>query len=144
MIDLFCSSLVLAALLFNDSGRDGSPNILVVKVQNISSSRGSIQVALYDSENNFLKAHYLGKTTSEDKGEVSIFFEDLPPGEYALGAIHDSNGNGVLDTNLLGIPKEGFGFSNGGQGRFGPPSFDKVKFTWCGERETVVIRLKYL
>lgn len=143
MINLFCNGLLLLASLFSDSANAASKNILVVSIQNINSSKGNIHVALYDAKDRFLKEHYLSKTISADKGAVHIFFENLPPGEYALGVIHDSNENGVLDTNLLGIPKEGFGFSNGARGKFGPPPFDKVRFTWCGERETVIVRLTY-
>jgi uncharacterized protein (DUF2141 family) len=39
-------------------------------------------------------------------------FEAIPPGTYALAVIHDENSNGKLDTDLLGIPTEGYGFSN--------------------------------
>lgn len=144
MINLFCATLAFMAVFPTDSAEYERLNTLVVSIQNINSSKGNIHVALYDAENNFLKTHLQGRTTSADKGSVHIFFEGLAPGEYALAVIHDSNENGVLDTNLLGMPKEGFGFSNDGLGRFGPPAFDKVKFTWCGERETVVVRLKYL
>ncbi len=38
-------------------------------------------------------------------------FEDISPGTYALAVIHDENGNGKLDTNWVGIPTEGYGFS---------------------------------
>ena len=37
---------------------------------------------------------------------------DLPPGDYGIAVIHDENSNHKLDRNLLGIPKEGFGFAN--------------------------------
>jgi len=44
--------------------------------------------------------------------EARCDFEDIPPGTYALVVIHDENMNGKLDTNWVGIPKEGYGFSN--------------------------------
>jgi uncharacterized protein (DUF2141 family) len=37
---------------------------------------------------------------------------DLPPGDYGVAVIHDENSNHKLDRNLIGIPKEGFGFAN--------------------------------
>jgi len=52
----------------------------------------------------------------------------VPPGVYAVAAIHDRNGNGRLDTNLLGMPKEPYGFSRAARGRFGPPSFEDAAF----------------
>ena len=144
MIYLLCSSLITWTLLFGGTGVAVRQNVLIVTVEHIKTPGGYIHVALYDSEDNFLKTHCQSKTIAADKGAVSVIFEGLAPGQYALGVIHDSNGNGLLDTNLLGIPKEGFGFSNGSLGRFGPPKFDKAKFTWCGEKETVVVQLKYL
>jgi uncharacterized protein (DUF2141 family) len=34
----------------------------------------------------------------------------IKPGKYAIAVIHDENCNGKLDTNMFGIPKEGYGF----------------------------------
>lgn len=47
----------------------------------------------------------------------------LPPGNYAVAAIHDENGNARLDRNFFGIPKEGFGFANNPHVSLGPASF---------------------
>ena len=41
-----------------------------------------------------------------DGGEARWTVEDLPPGDYALLAYHDENGNRELDFRPLGIPKE--------------------------------------
>lgn len=51
---------------------------------------------------------------------------DLPPGDYAVAAIHDENGNAKLDRNLFGIPKEGFGFANNSHVTFSAPAFYKA------------------
>ena len=60
-------------------------------------------------------------------------FDNVEPGEYALTVLHDENGNGKLDTNLLGMPKEGYGVSNNAFRRFGPPRFREAKITVNGE-----------
>ena len=57
--------------------------------------------------------------------------------------MHDTNDNKELDSNLFGMPKEGFGFSNDAMGMFGPPDFKKASFEHDGEKE-VVIYLKYM
>jgi uncharacterized protein (DUF2141 family) len=46
------------------------------------------------------------------QGEVTLKFADLPDGKYAVQVMHDQNDNNKLDTNFLGIPSEGYGFSN--------------------------------
>jgi uncharacterized protein (DUF2141 family) len=65
----------------------------------------------------------VGQIIEAKEGHLSALFKDLPPGLYAAVAYQDSNGNGKLDKNVFGIPKEPFGFSNGARGTMGPPSF---------------------
>ena len=57
-------------------------------------------------------------------GTMRFVIQDLAPGRYALSAFHDENDNGELDTNLMGIPSEGYGFGNDASAAFGPPSFE--------------------
>ncbi|PCC69785.1 Uncharacterized conserved protein, DUF2141 family [Nannocystis exedens] len=52
----------------------------------------------------------------------------VPTGEYAFAVVHDENGNNAMDTNWVGIPKEGFAASNNAKGRFGPPKYRDAKF----------------
>jgi uncharacterized protein (DUF2141 family) len=57
-----------------------------------------------------------------------VIVENLNAGKYAFKYFHDENKNKKLDTNLIGIPKEGYGFSNNAKGKFGPPSFGQTIF----------------
>ena len=57
-------------------------------------------------------------------GTMRFVVQDLAPGRYALSAFHDENDNGELDTNLMGIPSEGYGFGNDASAALGPPSFE--------------------
>ena len=70
-------------------------------------------------------------------------FEDIPPGTYALAIVHDENMNGKLDTNLLGIPKEGYGFSNDAKALLGAPSFSAASFPFDGQNLELTISLNY-
>ena len=49
---------------------------------------------------------------SASAASVEFSFADLPSGTYAVSVMHDENGNGSLDSNFLGMPVEGYGFSN--------------------------------
>ena len=64
-----------------------------------------------------------GAWRKAQKGGFSVTFTGLAPGRYAVNGFHDTDGDGELDTNLLGIPTEGYGFGNGAAGSFGPPDF---------------------
>jgi uncharacterized protein (DUF2141 family) len=115
---------------------------LEVTVKNIKGEKGSIRIGLFTSEKDFLKNASEGKIVKASGKEVTVVFESLKPGDYAVSVIHDENENGELDSNLVGIPKEGFAFGNNAMGAFGPPSFDKAKISLT-KSEKQVINLKY-
>lgn len=70
-------------------------------------------------------------------------FEGIPPGTYAIAVAHDENMNGKLDTNALGIPTEGYGFSNDAVGWLGAPPFSAASFSYVGGDLSLTIRLHY-
>jgi uncharacterized protein (DUF2141 family) len=64
--------------------------------------------------------------------DASFEFSDIKPGKYAIAVIHDENCNGKLDTNMFGIPKEGYGFSSGAEVTMSAPSFSDAVFSYDG------------
>jgi uncharacterized protein (DUF2141 family) len=72
-----------------------------------------------------------------------IAFGDVPPGDYALLVLHDENGNNKVDT-MLGIPREGVGFSRNPRLMFGPPRFDAVRIHIpAGAASETGVKLQY-
>lgn len=67
----------------------------------------------------------------------------LPPGNYAVAAIHDENGNAKLDRNFIGIPKEGFGFANNPRVALTAPPFSKAVVRVGCPATDVTIHLQY-
>jgi uncharacterized protein (DUF2141 family) len=65
--------------------------------------------------------------------KCAVVIKNLTPGKYAFKYFHDENNNDKIDVNWLGIPKEGYGFSNNVKGNFGPPSFEKMIFVIKGD-----------
>lgn len=87
---------------------------------------GKVAVAVFDTAAGFGKEplSFAGLRVPPDKaGRVSVTMHNLPPGTYALAVYFDANGNGKLDTNMVGMPVEAYGFSNNARGNFGPPDF---------------------
>jgi uncharacterized protein (DUF2141 family) len=117
------------------------PQNLTVRIENIKDDQGQVAVALFNNASDFPKKRFQGKVTPAKKGEVEVVFENLPAGDYAISILHDANKDGKMNTNFMGIPKEGYGFSNNVMGTMGPPSFEKAKFKLSTEK--VVIRMKY-
>jgi uncharacterized protein (DUF2141 family) len=117
---------------------------LEVTVKNIKEPKGNIRVGLFNNEKDFLKKAIEGKVVKATGTEITVVFENLKAGDYAVSVIHDENGNGELDSNMVGIPKEGFAFGNNAMGMFGPPDFEKAKVTVQTEPLKQVINLKYM
>ncbi|HEY0652553.1 MAG TPA: DUF2141 domain-containing protein [Chryseosolibacter sp.] len=133
----------LLAALFVIATLSGFCQNIEVTVKNIKEQKGSIRVGLFTNEDNFLKKAVEGKVVKVSGSEVKVVFENLKAGEYAVSVIHDENDNGELDTNAIGMPKEGFAFGNNAMGMFGPPSFDKAKVSVAGTVIKQTIDLKY-
>jgi uncharacterized protein (DUF2141 family) len=97
---------------------------LTIEISGIKNSTGKIMLQLFDENEKVIK-----QEAGEIKEKTSLFSIQVPnPGKYAVRYFHDENLNGNLDTNLIGIPKEGYGFSNNATGKFGPPPFEKWLF----------------
>lgn len=119
-------------------------NSIEVKISNIREIKGDILVAIFSNENDFLEKAVQSKSIKASAKIVTIKFENLPHGDYAVSIIHDENSNGELDKNVVGIPKEGFGFGNNAMGTFGPPSFEKAKVQLKGQHVIQELSLKYM
>lgn len=105
---------------------------LEVTVTNVKETKGTILVALFNNEKDFLKKKVDSLKVKVSGNQAIVTFEKLEPGEYAVSAIHDLNDNRTLDTGFMGIPKEPYGFSNDARGRFGPASYEQAKFAVKG------------
>ncbi len=118
---------------------------LTVTVQNIKNNNGDILVGLYDKAANFPRHVMDGKVVKVTENEMKVIFEHLKPGNYAVSVLHDENQNKDLDQGRLGIPKEGFGFSNNAMGMVGPPSFKKARINVSASQDTdITIKMKYM
>lgn len=89
--------------------------------------KGQILFALYDSEQNHMEETFKTAEAKVENGKAKISIKNLKSGYYSFSYFHDLDSNGELDTNLVGIPKEPYGFSNGEKGKFGPPDFEDCK-----------------
>jgi uncharacterized protein (DUF2141 family) len=120
-----------------------SLSTLTLNVIGVKNSNGSIRAALFQNDKDFLKNPSYGEIVKASSDTVIIVFKEIPFGDYGISVIHDENNNGVLDTNFVGIPKEGFGFGNDALGTFGPPSFDKAKISIRHTDVTHTLRMRY-
>lgn len=145
-----CSAWVVALMLSTlpglALGQSPCPGIHV-KILNIRNSTGTVACALFESPDGF-PTDYLRTATNVmviriRKDQARCNFEDIPPGTYAMAVVHDENMNGKLDTNWLGIPTEGYGFSNDAKGVVGAPPFSAASFPYNGQNLELTMSLRY-
>jgi len=97
---------------------------LTIEINELRNNTGQIHIEISNEQ----EVRVVGVTKSISDNKSLIIIENLNPGRYAFKFFHDENKNEKLDVNWLGIPTEGFGFSNNPSMTFGPPSFDKTVF----------------
>ena len=99
----------------------------------------TLYIALFDGAEAFdTTKSVAAQTLQAREGGGQVAFLGLPVGRYALRMFADENGNGKLDTNLLGLPIERYGFSNDARGTMGPPGFDAAAFRVDGDTAVTV------
>ena len=116
---------------------------LNITVTDIRSTQGSVGVSVVDTAaawNGEAKGVARQKLPIQGK-EVVFRLTDLPPGQYAVSVIHDENDNGKLDANFMGMPTEGYGFSNNPV-VLRKPTFEEVQFQLGAEGGAMTIRLR--
>jgi uncharacterized protein (DUF2141 family) len=124
-----------------------SPNLIHVEVSGLRNDKGQVLCSLFSSATDFPKrAERAAAHTQSDilHGHAVCEFTGIAPGTYAISVFHDENSNGKLDTNFMGIPREGVGASNNAKGHFGPPKFDVAAFRFSGGRVDLKITINYL
>lgn len=155
MIRIFVLKMSVVVVMFTivwgeaslAESQESQENVIHVDVIGLHSDRGQVRCALYSSAAGFPKKanQALAHATSEiSGGRATCEFQSVRVGVYAVAVFHDENANGKLDTNFVGIPREGVGASNNAKGHFGPPKFSAAAFQHSGGRTNLKISIHYL
>lgn len=146
-MDYLMKTTILAApLLFVALSAQSQVPLLQIDVERLRNLKGIIHLCLTRDPRHFPNCSSdpkaVKRTIPVAKAQ-SIDVNGFTPGTYALSLFHDENQNGQLDT-MLGIPREGFGFSGNPVVRFGPPTFKRVKVDLGTGITRQTIRMQYL
>ena len=128
------------------AGPPAQSSVITVEMVGFRSDRGRALVGLFDSPKGF-----------PDKGRSAVTwiavqirnrkahtrFPGLPAGTYAIGVLHDEDGDHKMKTGLFGIPREGYGTSRDARGRFGPPRFDDARLS-VGSGQTLHAQIRII
>jgi uncharacterized protein (DUF2141 family) len=148
------AAIIIAASLspasaFADEGCTGarapSSSKLVVQVEGIRSPVGEVAITVYpDDKRRFLaKGGKLFRARVKAQTSVRACFW-APPGGYAVAVYHDRDSDRDFDRTVVGLPAEGFGFSNDPDTKVGLPSLASVRFRVPAGEKVVPIQMRYL
>ncbi|MBL7900403.1 MAG: DUF2141 domain-containing protein [Bacteroidia bacterium] len=137
--------LVLSLLL--GSANTKAQNIEVT-FSGIRSSAGQIRLEVFVDEEGFEKEKGIMikyfKKIKLVKGEMNVKL-DLPPGTYGLALLDDENNDDKMNYSFIGLPKEGFGFSNYYLSGLFKPKFEVFKFTVVkGQNQKILMKIRYM
>ena len=134
-------ALVLSVLFAATAGAHAAE--LTVVLSDVRAQTGLIKVALVDSQAAWdgQAAPVQATGAPPSGGQATFVFKDLTPGSYALLITHDENGNGQLDTNAMGMPLEGYGFSNNPR-VMRKPTWDEARFDLAGAAARIDVSLR--
>ena len=113
-----------------------------VRVSGVDGRGGDMRVEVCTPATFLKTCPYRAKAPSQ-RGTSEVVVKNVPPGDYAVIAHHDINRNGEVDRNLLGVPKEGVGFSRNPMLSLRAPTFDEAKVPVAGALAEVDITLKF-
>lgn len=138
LILAFISALLAAQ---NNTGTLG------ITFSGIRSNVGHIAIGLFGEEKSWPDSPAMELQFSKEKmsrsGKLKVEVKELPAGTYAIALLDDKNDN--LEMNMfLGIPLEGFGFSNNPAIQLKEPPFDECSFEFDGTLGHIDIALKYI
>ncbi|HMN82803.1 MAG TPA: DUF2141 domain-containing protein [Burkholderiaceae bacterium] len=134
------AALMSTALALSASPARAAAGTLELQVDNVGSAEGSLMIALYDKAGDWRDRPVRSLQQVARPGSVTVTFADLPPGSYAIALYHDRNGNGKLDSNVMGIPREPYGFS-GKAPTMGPANWEQARFEVPAAGARVVVKL---
>jgi len=154
-VKLAATSLVILDLMLAAFSAQAAE--LRVTVTGVRSEAGELLIGLYETAKGFEGAianadrsglmpdpnRIVGVALRASSGAQQAIFAQLPAGRYAVIVVHDENDNGRLDANAIGVPMEGYGFSNDARGFLSAPSFDAAAVPVGESDESITIALKY-
>ena len=117
---------------------------LTVTVDNLRNAKGNVRLSAYAAAAEWPDHSAAANDKVEPAQQGSVVFHfDLPPGTYAIACFHDENANGKFDQDFLGIPEEGYGFSNNLHPFLRAPTFAAASFVLPAEGAALTIHLIY-
>jgi|GEM_PF-176622 len=127
------------------SGEQAAAVKLTIQVTDLRSRDGQLIFGVFKTKAGFPsdESKSVNWQVTQIDTDTIVFVAQLPPGEYGASVLHDENNSNTMDTNLLGIPKEGYGVTNNPKPRFRSATFKESIFTLPAEGAELTISMQY-
>ena len=129
----------------DDTAASVSGGVVEVRIEGLASDRGTVYASIFLSAEGFpgdKGMAFAYRAAPAQDGTVVLIFEEVPAGEFVVAVLHDADENEELSFNLLGMPKEDYGFSRGARAMFGPPPFEKAAVSLlAGENKKLTVKV---
>ena len=116
-------------------------------ITGLRNTTGQIVIGVFKDDSTFQKENaFLSKSFKKENiidGKMEVTFS-LEAGVWGLSLLDDENMSGLMEYNFIGIPKEGFGFSDYYHTGLTKPKFDAFKFTLEKEKRKTTIKVRYI
>lgn len=116
---------------------------ITMNIGNVRNARGRVVVDICPQERFLADGCVLHEEVPASAGTTTVTIPNVPAGQYAVQAFHDENANGEVDRGMLGIPREGVGFSRNARIGLGPPKWRDAVFVHQGRAETIGFSVRY-
>ena len=119
---------------------------LNVSVEGLRNGNGLLTVAVYpdDSRQFLAKGGTIKNNRFQASAPITRACVFVPkPGVYAIAVYHDEDASRKINRTGLGLPSEGYGFSNNPATLAGLPAFRSVRLNVPKAGLTTHIRMKY-
>ena len=128
-------AVLLAGIMMSTSSglASGTAADVIIHINGVRNNDGFVRLAVYDQSADFPSGSpIVGADIAAAEGTTVVRLAELPLGRYAIAFYHDEDANEEFGQNFIGLPTEGYGFSNDAAVVLGPPSFDEAAIEVSG------------
>ena len=137
---------IIVLLLFLDASIYAQEGKIIAQISSFRNVEGFARITLFNQLDGFPSEYEYGLTSKSIKLDttfITVEFDSLAYGNYAISVLHDENADEEMNTNFFGVPKEGYGTSNNVNPSLRAPNFEEAKFKLNKPEQKLIIEMFY-
>lgn len=142
MLKLKLLTLLLCSLFYQSQAQT-----VIVTIEGLRNNQGLVSLGIFKNQEQFAQEKPVKKqlfTKTGTKAGLLVVELKLEPGNYAIALLDDENKDGKMNYNWIGVPLEGFGFSNFVSSGLSKPDYSDFDFVVKPGENRVHIKMRYM